>query len=186
MDERIYIVIFEVISMNKVLILSDSHGLTNEILKIKNRHQLKYVIHCGDSELDIDDPVLQDVINVSGNCDFDARLPEMQTLQVGELTFLVTHGHLYSVGTNLLNLSYLASEKNADIVCFGHTHIAGAKKIENHLFVNPGSIRLPRDDKGKTYAIIEWNNLENVFVKFYMLTGELIDDLTYRTSLKIQ
>ncbi len=38
----------------KVLIMSDSHGLTHEISIIKERHKqdVTAMIHCGDSELD--------------------------------------------------------------------------------------------------------------------------------------
>lgn len=170
--------------MKKVLILSDSHGLRKEILEIKERHQIKDVIHCGDSELDMDDPALNGILNVRGNCDFDGRLPNDRILDIAGLTYFVTHGHLYNVGVSLLNLSYQADENNAQVVCFGHTHVAGAEKIGNLLFINPGSIRLPRRRTEKTYAIMKWNHLEKIHVDFYTVTGELIADLSYETSLE--
>lgn len=169
--------------MTKVLILSDSHGLTDEITQITERHQLVYMIHCGDSELDMDAPKLEDFIKVAGNCDSDTRFPDEQTIQIEDLTCYVTHGHLQHVKMNLINLSYRAEEANAHVVCYGHTHIAGAEQIGKQLFINPGSIRLPNNRKEKTYAIMEWSSLEHVEVNFYTTTGELVKDLSYKATL---
>lgn len=169
--------------MTKVLILSDSHGLTKEIVEIKNRHHLKYMIHCGDSELSMEDPVLEDIIKVRGNCDYDSGFPDEKIIKLDSLTFLITHGHLHDVRSGLTNLSYRATEKNAQIVCFGHTHIAGAKKRGHQIFINPGSIRLPRNRSEKTYAILEWETHDKIQVLFYNTNGKLIEDLTYITDL---
>ncbi len=39
--------------MTKILIISDSHGWTEELEIVKQRHkdEVDYMIHCGDSEL---------------------------------------------------------------------------------------------------------------------------------------
>lgn len=169
--------------MTKVLILSDSHGLRDEITEIKERHQLKYMIHCGDSELDMDALELDGLIKVGGNTDHDVRLPEEQKITINGLTFFVTHGHLHNVKANLLTVGYRAEEVNAQVICFGHTHIAGAEQIGEQLFINPGSILLPRNRSEKTYAIMEWERTDRVTVTFYMMDGEILDELTYHASL---
>ncbi|OZU89798.1 YfcE family phosphodiesterase [Virgibacillus indicus] len=165
-----------------VLVVSDSHGLTEELAEIKERHQLTYMIHCGDSELDLDSPQLDGFYKVGGNCDFDPRFPEEQVLQVDNLTFLAVHGHLHNVKSNLMTLSYRAEEADAQIICFGHTHIAGAEQTGNQLFINPGSIRLPRNRKEKTYAILEWNDIKDVKVTFFTVDGTELDELSVRAS----
>ena len=45
----------------KVLIVSDSHGLTTELEKLKAKYQgeVEHFIHCGDSELEADDPAIR-------------------------------------------------------------------------------------------------------------------------------
>ena len=48
-----------------------------------------------------------------------------------------------------MNLKYKAEEVNADIVCFGHSHVLGAEVIDGRLFLNPGSIRLATGTSGK-------------------------------------
>src|SRR5690625_3259551 len=124
--------------MERVLILSDSHGLTNEITKIKERHQCGHVIHCGDSELEHDHPALKNVTTVKGNCDFDPKLKYIESLEIGAIQFFITHGHLYDVGINLQSLYDSASENGVQVVCYGHTHVAGAEKMNGILLINPG------------------------------------------------
>src|SRR5690625_3108690 len=153
--------------MTKVLILSDSHSLTEEICEITERHQGSHLIHCGDSESDMDAPELEPFIKVGGNCDPDTRFPDEQTIKIENFTYFITHGHLYQVKMNLTALSYRAEEVQADVVCYGHTHIAGAEKIGGQLFINPGSIRLPYNRCEKTYALLYRDRSELVNINIY-------------------
>ncbi|HLS59834.1 MAG TPA: metallophosphoesterase [Virgibacillus sp.] len=170
--------------MNKVLILSDSHQLVEEIALITARHDVPNMIHCGDSELAGDHQVLEGVHTVRGNCDHDERFPEEKVLLIDEITFFVTHGHLHQVKsrTGLANLSDYAKEKKVQVICYGHTHIAGAEKIDGQLFINPGSIRMPRNRKEKTYAILSWNSPTDVLVEFFTVSGVPVKELIYETS----
>jgi len=170
--------------MNKVLILSDSHQLVKEIAIITERHDVQNMIHCGDSELAGDHQVLEGLHTVRGNCDHDERFPEEKVLTIDDLTFLVTHGHLHQVKsrTGLANLSDYAKEKKVQVICYGHTHIAGAETIAGQLFINPGSIRMPRNRKEKTYAILSWNSSLDVLVEFYTVSGVPVKELIYETS----
>src|SRR5699024_9114411 len=106
----------------------------------------------------MDAPVLETVIKVGGNCDPDTRYAYAQTIKIDDLNYFITHGHLHQVKMNLTTLSDRAEEVQADVVCYGHTHIAGAEKIGGQLFINPGSIRLPNNRTEKTYAIMEWDS----------------------------
>ncbi|WP_042223306.1 metallophosphoesterase [Oceanobacillus manasiensis] len=169
--------------MTKVLIISDSHGLTDELLQVKNEHKLEYMIHCGDSELDMDTIEMDGFFKVAGNCDLDTRYPEEQTLEVNNVKFLAVHGHLHNVKQNLLTAGYRAEELGANVICFGHTHVAGAQQENDQLFINPGSIRQPRGRLEKTYAIMEWENPQEIEVTFYTLDGNEVKDLFYKASL---
>ena len=169
--------------MAEVLILSDSHGLTNEVVAIKERHDVKWLIHCGDSELEFDSEELQGFYRVGGNCDFDVRYPDEQTIELDGLTFYITHGHLYDVKMNLIRLSYRAEEERAQVVCFGHSHIAGAEQVDHKLFINPGSVRLPKNRMEKTYAIMQWDDPSDITIHFYNLDEEHVEDLKQSASL---
>lgn len=170
--------------MPSVLIVSDSHGLTEEVQLLKDRHahEVDGMIHCGDSELDYRSAEMESYIKVKGNCDFDDEYPDEVQESIQNMSFFVTHGHLFRVKSTLMPLSYRADERGAQIVCFGHSHIAGAEMVGGKLFINPGSIRLPRNHPEKTYAIVNWDEGQSVRVQFYNDEGEVIPYLTYETT----
>ncbi|MDX8046598.1 metallophosphoesterase [Gracilibacillus sp. S3-1-1] len=172
--------------MPKILIISDSHGWTKEVTEIKARHKqdVDAMIHCGDSELSADSDELAGFHVVQGNMDMDYQLPEEVDFRVGQLHFFVTHGHLYQIKSTLMPVSYRAEEVGANIICFGHSHIAGAEKVKNQLIINPGSIRQPRSVHPGSYAILSTNDqLEHVDVRFYTKDYQEITSLHYQTSL---
>ncbi|MYL29099.1 YfcE family phosphodiesterase [Halobacillus halophilus] len=170
--------------MPKVLIISDTHGLTDEVMEVKNRHSdVDAMIHCGDSELSYGSKELEGFHYAKGNCDFEPEMENDQVFTVGDITFLVTHGHLFQVKSTLMPLSYRAEEAGAQIACFGHSHIAGAEKVQDTLFINPGSARLPRDREEPTYAILEWEDLDHVRLQYYHVNGQKIDGLYMETAV---
>ncbi|WP_270179491.1 metallophosphoesterase [Alkalihalobacillus sp. CinArs1] len=164
----------------KILVVSDNHSSSEELQNLVRRHQeeVECMVHCGDSEFDYDDSRMTSFqLRVRGNCDFDTRYPENVAETVGGKTVFATHGHLYGVKMNLMNLAYKAEETGADLVCFGHSHEATVHFDSNILFLNPGSISLPRKPTIKTYAIVEWVH-DEVQVVFYDHQGERVDELT--------
>lgn len=170
--------------MPKVLIVSDSHGLIEELQKIKQQHEVDYYIHCGDSELEYSNPTMDRFIKVGGNCDFDSRYPNEEVKKFGDFTFFITHGHLHQVKQNLMTIGYRAEECGAQIICFGHTHIAGVEKRGDQIFINPGSIRLPRNRREKTYVLLElFPQTKQVDVKFYTIDHRIVQDLSCVVSL---
>ena len=169
--------------MNRVLIVSDSHGLTNELRQIKDRHHALYNIHCGDSELVEDSPFLHEYITVKGNCDWKANFPKINKITINGVRFLITHGHLHHVKTSLLNLTLAAKEADVDVVCFGHSHIPYVEKIDDQIFINPGSIRLPKQYDKSSYVLLEWNSRKNFCVNFYDLSGNILTDLSKKINL---
>ncbi|MBU8879603.1 metallophosphoesterase [Bacillus sp. FJAT-29790] len=168
----------------KILVVSDSHGLTAELHQIKEKHAMEtdLMIHCGDSELPAADHSLAGFSVVRGNCDFEGEFSEDLVLKEEGLNVFVTHGHRYAVKSTLMNLSYRAKELNADIVCFGHSHYLGAEMIDNILYVNPGSIRLPRGRTEKTYVILDVGN-GGIILRVYDLNQGEIGEMTQEFSL---
>lgn len=162
----------------KWLITSDSHGLVYELKQIIDRHkeEVELVIHCGDSELNVDHEVISDVLIVRGNCDGDRRFPNERIEEIGNEKLYITHGHHYNVKMTYVPISYRAEEVGATIVCFGHSHVATAFMENNIIYINPGSIYFPRQIKEKTYAICDMNDQE-VTVTFYDVSGNVIEPL---------
>lgn len=166
--------------MAKALIVSDSHGLTEELITLKDRHKsdMDLLIHCGDSELSTNAEELSGYVKVRGNMDFLGRdFPNEAIEMLGDKCIYITHGHLYDVKMSYLSLAYRAEETGASIACFGHSHVAEAFEREGMIFINPGSIRLPRGRFEKTYAILEVED-KLVSVTFYSLDGIRIEQLS--------
>lgn len=163
--------------MTKILIVSDSHRLLEELDIIKKRHQTEvdYMIHCGDSELESDQPEIAGFITVRGNCDYENKFPEEEIAEVAGQKIFITHGHLFAVKSTLMNLYYRAKELGANIVCFGHSHLLGVEQIDDVLFINPGSIRLPRGRKERTYCVLEVKDQMAVVSVYDTQAGELAE-----------
>lgn len=172
---------------HKVLIISDSHGLTKELAEIRARHHdVDKAIHCGDSELTEDDLNLTSYRVVGGNCDWNGFFPNDIVFKHGGLNFLITHGHLYDIKRSLMKLDYKAQETKADIVCFGHSHVAYAEIFNDRLFINPGSIRLPRHFVKQSYVILEWDKPDEISVQFYDANGLEITEFPYKQSFSFK
>lgn len=88
----------------------------------------------------------QHIVAVRGNCDAEVdqmvlRFPmraDCAILYVDGRTIYATHGHLHGPE----NPPPLAQ---GDVLLCGHTHIGVAKQQNGFLYLNPGSIALPKD-----------------------------------------
>jgi len=161
----------------KIVIVSDSHSLRDELLELKELHKdADLFLHCGDSELDPSDPAILGFRVVKGNCDY-GNFPTELVVEAGDDRIFIVHGHLHHVKTDLLNLMYKAKVKKANIVCFGHTHILGFEKIDDTLFINPGSYHLPRGRKERTYIVLETEGKKKTVRVFEYGKGELFHEI---------
>jgi len=141
----------------KILVVSDSHMFNEYLHHVieKNMNKVDMMIHCGDSSLNIDDPLLSafDIV-VKGNHD-DALFPKYQIYQ----NILITHGHYYHVYSGYDELIHLCRENKCQFCFHGHTHVPTLQYHEGILFVNPGSLMMNRGQYGYgTYAIINIYN----------------------------
>ena len=144
--------------MIRLLVFSDSHGTTENMEKlIENIIGVDYIIHLGDHTKDADRLSLlypeKKLINVSGNCDFCDPQPAEKTFEIEGFKFFITHGHPYGVKTSLTLIRKHALDNEIDCALFGHTHIPLCEKIDNTLFLNPGSAKF-------TAGVIEIENKE--------------------------
>ncbi|WPK10736.1 metallophosphoesterase [Lysinibacillus louembei] len=164
----------------KILVMSDTHGDAEVIRLVRSQQEdSDIVIHCGDSELSYDHPNLADVVRVRGNCDYtDNRFPDEDVIIHGHVKIYVTHGHLFQVKSSLLALSYRAKELGANICCFGHSHVLGAEMIDDILFINPGSLLMPRGRREQSYVVLTVEQ-EAYKVECFTRQGELFETLHF-------
>lgn len=117
----------------------------------------------------------QEILCVRGNCeaevdnmvlDFDV-LGEYALLFNNGRTFFITHGHKF----NPQNPPKL---KKGDVLFNGHTHVSKIESCGDFLYVNPGSVSMPKEGTPRGYIIltddkITHKTLEGDEVKEYNL-----------------
>lgn len=141
----------------RIGVISDTHRCISSIEQLGGKISgLDVLIHLGDNVEDIS--IIEKyykgkIINVRGNCDFSANTPNDRLENIFGKRIFLTHGHRYAVKENLFKLRYKALEAEADIVLYGHTHIAQIDFEEGIWYINPGSISEPRDG-GRSFAVI--------------------------------
>jgi uncharacterized protein len=142
----------------KIAVISDTHRDKYSLNQVaKSIQDTDMAIHLGDNVEDvefIESNYKGKIVSVRGNCDFSSFTPVERFEEVGGKKMFITHGHKYDVKYSLLKLKYRAKELGADIVLFGHTHIAAEIYEDGIWFVNPGSAALPKDSL-KSIAVIE-------------------------------
>jgi putative phosphoesterase len=145
----------------KILILSDSHGVTKLMADIiaKHRNHAACTLFLGDYLRDIK-IVAGNFPNmifhaVPGNCDFSSNLPRELTIEAGGKKIWMSHGDHFGVKNGYGRIEAAALARRADICLFGHSHIPIAYEKNGILFLNPGSITEPRGQGGKSYAVVE-------------------------------
>ena len=138
----------------RLLVLSDSHGRKNLLLKAVELHpEADAVIFLGDGERDIEFlkeiyPELK-LYAVCGNCDFNSANPPFLLEKFGGKTVYAAHGHNEDVKYSLYGLKQKARSCSASIALYGHTHVPDTTYEEEIWYVNPGSLSV-----GK-YAMID-------------------------------
>lgn len=142
----------------KIVVFSDSHRNTANMEEVIRREKPDLVLHLGDLCEDIDEigrtfPLLA-IQNVCGNCDGFTETPDQRVLQVAGKRILMMHGHRYGVKQTFLPAVCAAKELDADILLFGHTHVAHCENLDGLWILNPGSCQGGRG----TYGVISLEN----------------------------
>lgn len=168
----------------KIIIMSDSHLKNETVLSIIHHYpDADYFIHCGDVGKDIHQSSIPNFYIVKGNNDY-SDFPKELLLTIDNKRYFITHGDRYQVDLGIDALIKKAKEENANVVLYGHTHHPEAKKIDNILVINPGSVTFPC---GGQIFVPCFCILENDEVHYYHAkTFENIDHLfepKKRTSL---
>lgn len=144
----------------KVLIVSDSHRNTGNLLEvIKRTSPFDMLVHCGDvegSEHVISAAAGCPVMMVQGNNDFFSHLPKELEFQLGCYKVWLTHGHHYNIAMNTETIKREAIAREVDIVMCGHSHRPVVDIGKKVTLINPGSISYPRQENRKpSYILME-------------------------------
>lgn len=176
----------------KILFISDIHGITNNLKYIDgkiNEMKIDKLVCLGD--LYYAGPTYSDnftinskevhafltkyqniLICMKGNCDSSVDIKAsdfpisdgISLINTDNLDIYVTHGNEYSFEKN-------RKLNRKGILVYGHEHIPYIKKENDMIYINVGSISLPRNDVA-TYAIYENKN----FV-IYDVNDNVVDNI---------
>ena len=165
----------------KYMIISDIHGSIsdlNRVLDIYVKENCSKLIILGDLfnyGFDLNrnriiktlNDMKDNIVCVRGNCDnnidnISFEMPYIEQISLNDKVITLTHGHLF-------DKEYL-QKQDCDIILTGHTHVANIEKINDKIFVNPGSISKPRKGEN-SFAIIDSEsisirNLNNIGIQY--------------------
>lgn len=149
----------------RYLVLSDTHGVIREASAMIEhwRKHIDGVWHLGDYNRDL--AFLEGQYaskfslafsGVCGNCDFASQTsPNERLFDLEGRRILMCHGHHYHVDSGLGYIRQKAHDAGADVVLFGHTHVPVCQEEDGILFLNPGSLTLPRGGSHASFALLE-------------------------------
>lgn len=135
---------------DKLLLLGDIlyHGPRNDLPKDYNPKKVISILN----------DMKNDICCVRGNCDTEVDqmvlsfpiLADYCVLPIGKRLLYATHGHVY-------NENSLPPISEGDILLNGHTHIPACVEHESYIYMNPGSVSIPKQDSWHGYMILENN-----------------------------
>ena len=144
----------------RIIVMSDSHGLTSAVCSIIERNigYADMFIHLGDGERDIETarslyPDV-DIRYVGGNTDMGMH-KAFDIIDAAGSRIFCSHGHRYGVNGGTETIRSVARDHGCNIVLFGHTHMRFDERIDGMYIMNPGSCSCPRDGKRPSFGSLE-------------------------------
>ena len=127
----------------RVLVVSDSHGNVDNMVRAVEWVQPDYVLHLGDCQRDLEAlrrefPGLA-MEGVPGNCDWGSYDQKERLIELGGVRILMLHGHTRNVKSSPMAAMYAAKERGAQVLLFGHTHVPLVDNDGSLLTLNPGA-----------------------------------------------
>lgn len=143
--------IFNEENYDKLLLLGDElyHGPRNplpegyapkEVIELLNGYKDKIIAVRGNCDSEVD----QMVLNFPIMADYNLILWNNRKI-------FMTHGHIYNKDNPL-------PMEAGDILLYGHFHVPMILERDGMIFMNPGSITLPKENSGHCYGVFENNS----------------------------
>lgn len=177
----------------KLLIASDIHGSAHYCAQLMARIEAEkpdQVLLLGDLLYhgprnalpeEYDCPKAYDMLNgikdrivaVRGNCDSEVDqmvlefpiMADYALLEVDGVVLYATHGHLW-------NEMYLPPMREGTVLLNGHTHVPACTPHGSYVYMNPGSVSIPKGGSRHSYMTLEngvfqWKDLEGAVYQEY-------------------
>lgn len=170
----------------KIMIASDIHGSAfycNKLIEYYKNSGCQKLVLLGDvlyhgprndlpkqyapkEVIAILNEIKEEILCVRGNCDTEVDqmvlsfpvLADYAVIFDGDNTLYLSHGHKTA--------ELEAKLQNGDVLLCGHTHVPTVKESENFVYINPGSVSIPKENSPNSYIIYEngefnWYDMED-------------------------
>ena len=117
--------------------------------------------------------IKEDILAVRGNCDTEVDqmvldfpiLADYAYIFADGLRIFATHGHNF-------NENNLPPLRDGDILLHGHTHVPKCVEHETYVYMNPGSVSIPKENSHHGYmtlenGVFEWKDLDGNIINTY-------------------
>lgn len=158
----------------KYFIASDVHGsayYAQELVSAAKRENADKIVLLGDiynhgprnplpkdyaplKVAEVFNAIKKDLIVIKGNCDsqVDTLISEFDFIEsavitTGKKTVFLTHGHVYNKDDK--------PKTKFDAVIYGHFHTGFIEEKDGTVFINCGSVSLPKNDTPNSYVTLE-------------------------------
>lgn len=181
----------------KLMIASDIHGsffYCEKLLEALNKEKADKLLLLGDilyhgprndlpegyapkKVIDALNSIKESILAVRGNCDTEVDqmvlefpiLADYCIIQCENKTIYATHGHVYGESSPL-------PMAKGSILLGGHTHIPKCKEYDNFIYMNPGSVSIPKENSHHGYMIYEngifyWKDFSGSIINSYKING---------------
>ncbi len=138
---------FEREGAEKLLLLGDIlyHGPRNDLPKGYAPKEVIALLN----------PLADKITCVRGNCEAEVDqmvldfsvMADYAILKIDDTTLFATHGHHFNPANPPKMRDY--------ILLNGHTHIPAYERYENFIYINPGSVSIPKENSQHSYIVFE-------------------------------
>ena len=102
-------------------------------------------------------PLRNQIICVRGNCDTEVDQMVLD-FNVNGRSIVLAHGHK-------LDEKNIPALCEGDILLCGHTHVPKCEQRDGYIYMNPGSVSIPKENSAHSYMILDdkfyWKDIED-------------------------
>ena len=103
---------------------------------------------------------------VRGNCDTEVDQMVLEFSIMADYAILVMSGHvIYATHGHVFGEQNPPKLQKGDILLCGHTHVPKCVEYENYIYMNPGSVSIPKENSYHGYMLMDeqeiyWKDFE--------------------------
>lgn len=137
----------------RILLLGDIlyHGPRNALPKEYDPQQVATMLN----------GMKENILCVRGNCDAEVDQMVLEFPIMAEYCMVDLDGQIiFATHGDKFNPEQLPMLKKGDILLNGHTHVPACEEKEGYIYMNPGSVSIPKENSAHSYMVYENGTFE--------------------------